>query len=282
MKSISRNNPGKNRCPASEESSSHPAAPLHCFGSDVPIVLTSMQGRGESLVGQDQSCRPGDPISYIPVDECVLSCPLLCGVLHYPPRTKPLEAHCHSCSFVINVRTFGTHLHLFPTLKSALLGRHFRSNQEVQRDVMNFLRSLGTDFNYCFTDTRKTLDIRHACGGRYGNGIFHCILGVKERALFHLAQIEPTEVSIRRELSFVYCVEDWSSDRAREGFAFATFTLVFVLPGATMAAAYCRIGVRLCGGSTGLNRSEGHAGKQVSLSLNIAKSMRNVFCVYER
>ncbi|XP_055932747.1 QRFP-like peptide receptor [Argiope bruennichi] len=65
-----------------------------------------------------------------------------------------------------------------------------------------------------------------------------------------------------RELSFVYCVEDWSSDRAREGFAFATFTLVFVLPGATMAAAYCRIGVRLCGGNTGLNRSEGHAGKQ--------------------
>ncbi|CAL1277567.1 unnamed protein product [Larinioides sclopetarius] len=66
-----------------------------------------------------------------------------------------------------------------------------------------------------------------------------------------------------RELSFVYCVEDWSSDRTREGFAFATFTLVFVLPGATMAAAYCRIGVRLCGGNTGLNRSEGHAGKQL-------------------
>ncbi|GIY52048.1 QRFP-like peptide receptor [Caerostris darwini] len=66
-----------------------------------------------------------------------------------------------------------------------------------------------------------------------------------------------------RELSFVYCVEDWSSSGAREGFAFATFTLVFVLPGATMAAAYCRIGVRLCGGgSASLNRSEGRAGKQ--------------------
>ncbi|GFR22160.1 hypothetical protein TNCT_131451 [Trichonephila clavata] len=68
-----------------------------------------------------------------------------------------------------------------------------------------------------------------------------------------------------RELSFVYCVEDWSSAAAREGFAFATFTLVFVLPGATMAAAYCRIGVRLCGGGTGLNRSEGQAGKQVRM-----------------
>ncbi|XP_042909809.1 QRFP-like peptide receptor isoform X2 [Parasteatoda tepidariorum] len=68
-----------------------------------------------------------------------------------------------------------------------------------------------------------------------------------------------------REMSFVYCVEDWSSDSSREGFAFATFTLVFVLPGATMAAAYCRIGVRLCGGGSGLNRSEGRStGKQVS------------------
>ncbi|GBN14985.1 hypothetical protein AVEN_113881-1, partial [Araneus ventricosus] len=27
---------------------------------------------------------------------------------------------------------------------------------------------------------------RHADGSHYGNGIFHCILGVKERALFHL------------------------------------------------------------------------------------------------
>ncbi|GBN88231.1 hypothetical protein AVEN_141710-1 [Araneus ventricosus] len=28
------------------------AAPLHCFGSDVPIVLTSLQEKGESLMGQ--------------------------------------------------------------------------------------------------------------------------------------------------------------------------------------------------------------------------------------
>ncbi|GBM16730.1 hypothetical protein AVEN_171455-1 [Araneus ventricosus] len=37
----------------------------------------------------------------------------------------------------------------------------------------------------------------HADGSRYGNGIFHCILGMKERALLHLAHIEPAEVSFR-------------------------------------------------------------------------------------
>ncbi|GBM01823.1 hypothetical protein AVEN_205481-1 [Araneus ventricosus] len=59
-------------------------------------------------------------------------------------------------------------------------------------------RNLATlQHEYCITATRKTLDTRHACGGRHGNGIFHCILGVKESALFHLEQIEPTEVSFR-------------------------------------------------------------------------------------
>ncbi|GBO30342.1 hypothetical protein AVEN_55112-1 [Araneus ventricosus] len=36
--------------------------------------------------------------------------------------------------------------HFFPALKSALSGRHFRSNEEVQRAVKNFLRSLGHRF----------------------------------------------------------------------------------------------------------------------------------------
>ncbi|GBM56944.1 hypothetical protein AVEN_82435-1 [Araneus ventricosus] len=54
------------------------------------------------------------------------------------------------------------------------------------------LSTLPTSYRH-----EKTLDTRHACGDRYGNGIFHCILGVKERALFHLAQIEPAEVSFR-------------------------------------------------------------------------------------
>ncbi|GBL83296.1 hypothetical protein AVEN_110623-1 [Araneus ventricosus] len=62
------------------------------FGSDVPIVLTSMQEKGESLRGQNQGCRPGDPISPITGDECVLLCPVLCGVLHYRLRTKPLNS----------------------------------------------------------------------------------------------------------------------------------------------------------------------------------------------
>ncbi|GBN40463.1 hypothetical protein AVEN_60048-1 [Araneus ventricosus] len=91
-----------------------------------------MQEKFESLMGQYLGCRPGDPISPIPGDECVLLCPLLCGIFHHHPRTKPLKAFCHSCSLVISVRSFGTHLHLLPALKSALSGRHFRSNEEMQ------------------------------------------------------------------------------------------------------------------------------------------------------
>ncbi|GBM64629.1 hypothetical protein AVEN_91701-1 [Araneus ventricosus] len=105
-----------------------------------------MPEKGESLMGQDRGCRQGDPISPIPGDECVLLWPLLCGVLHYRSRTKPLETYCHSCSLVISVRTFGTHPHLFPALKSALSGCHFRSNEEVQQAVKNFPRSLGHRF----------------------------------------------------------------------------------------------------------------------------------------
>ncbi|GBN95379.1 hypothetical protein AVEN_144829-1 [Araneus ventricosus] len=81
---------------------------LHRFGSDVPIALTSMQEKGESLMGQDRVCMPGDPISPIPGDECVLLCPLLCGVLHYRQRTKTLEAYCHSCSLAISLRSVFT------------------------------------------------------------------------------------------------------------------------------------------------------------------------------
>ncbi|GBM93359.1 hypothetical protein AVEN_159727-1 [Araneus ventricosus] len=37
-------------------------------------------------------------------------------------------------------------IHLFPTFKSALSGRHFRRNEEVLQSMKNFLRSLGADF----------------------------------------------------------------------------------------------------------------------------------------
>ncbi|KAG8192789.1 hypothetical protein JTE90_019107 [Oedothorax gibbosus] len=81
-----------------------------------------------------------------------------------------------------------------------------------------------------------------------------------------------------RELSLVYCVEDWRTNSAREGFAFATFTLVFVLPGATMAAAYCRIGVRLCGGggTTALHRSTGHDSSAASGKQSVTFRIQNI------
>ncbi|GBO02191.1 hypothetical protein AVEN_132473-1 [Araneus ventricosus] len=59
--------------------------PLHCFGSDVPIVLTSVLEKGETLMGQDRGSKPDHPISPIPDDEFVLSCPFL----HYRPTTNP-------------------------------------------------------------------------------------------------------------------------------------------------------------------------------------------------
>ncbi|GBM20978.1 hypothetical protein AVEN_87940-1 [Araneus ventricosus] len=89
------------------------------FGSDVPIVLTSMQEKDENLIGQDQGCRPGTPTSPIQGYECVLLCPLLCGVFHYRPRTKPLNSRALngpynpislSPFFSIEVRTIGTSL----------------------------------------------------------------------------------------------------------------------------------------------------------------------------
>ncbi|GBM00884.1 hypothetical protein AVEN_257388-1 [Araneus ventricosus] len=57
---------------------------------------------------QDRVCRPGDPISPIPGDECVLLCPSLCGVLHYRPRTKPLNTR----------KLVGPYSPIFPALNS--------------------------------------------------------------------------------------------------------------------------------------------------------------------
>ncbi|GBL93454.1 hypothetical protein AVEN_59660-1 [Araneus ventricosus] len=104
-----------------------------------------MQGKGASLMGQDWGCMPGDLVSPIQGDECVLLCPCCVGSC-FIVQEQNLEAYYHSCSLVISVRSFGTHLHIFPALKSALSGRHFRSNEEVRQAVKNFLRSLSTDF----------------------------------------------------------------------------------------------------------------------------------------
>ncbi|GBO10881.1 hypothetical protein AVEN_227851-1 [Araneus ventricosus] len=101
-----------------------------------------MHEKDESLMGQDRGCRPGDRISPIPGNECVLLCLLLCGVLHYRPRTKPLEAYCHSCDQCEILRHPSSP---FSCIKSAPSGRHFRSNEEVRQPAKNFLRSLGTD-----------------------------------------------------------------------------------------------------------------------------------------
>ncbi|GBN59969.1 hypothetical protein AVEN_103951-1 [Araneus ventricosus] len=122
QKSPDKNHPGKNRCPASEGSSSQPATPLHCFGSDIPIVLTSILGKDESLKGQDQESKPGDPISPIPGDECVLLYPSQCGILHYRPRTKPQEVYFHSCSLVISVRSFGPPSSPFSYIEVSTIG----------------------------------------------------------------------------------------------------------------------------------------------------------------
>ncbi|GBL82221.1 hypothetical protein AVEN_252408-1 [Araneus ventricosus] len=93
VKSISRNNPVKIGAQRLKEVlHSLNASLMSIFDSDVLVVLTSIKEKGESLMRQDRGCRPGDPISLVQDDECVLLCPLLCEVLHYCPRTKPFNS----------------------------------------------------------------------------------------------------------------------------------------------------------------------------------------------
>ncbi|GBM54321.1 hypothetical protein AVEN_145930-1 [Araneus ventricosus] len=86
------------------------------------------------------------------------------------PRNNPaasvLEGDSCDC-LVISVRSFGTHLHLFPALKSPLSGHHFRNNEEMQQAV-NFLRSLGTDFHQDgFLKLNSRYDKCINVGGKY-------------------------------------------------------------------------------------------------------------------
>ncbi|GBM25301.1 hypothetical protein AVEN_45928-1 [Araneus ventricosus] len=87
-----------------------------------------------------------------------------------------------------------------PPLQSKLKSKHLCSKRvaidvDAECEVFKWLRQLSKDF-YGPTATRKTPDTEHD-GGRYGNGILHYILGIKERPLFHLTQIEPAEVLFR-------------------------------------------------------------------------------------
>ncbi|GBN10413.1 hypothetical protein AVEN_12166-1 [Araneus ventricosus] len=100
-----------------------------------------MQGKDESLMGLQAGCFN---LSHFSRRMCCLVSLAVWGLALSP---KIIKMHyCHSCSLVVSVRSFSTHLHLFHTLKSELSGRHFRSNEEVRLAVKNFFRSLGTDF----------------------------------------------------------------------------------------------------------------------------------------
>ncbi|GBN31933.1 hypothetical protein AVEN_37918-1 [Araneus ventricosus] len=151
--------------------------------SDVPLVLTSMQEKCESLMGQDRGCRPGGPISLIPGDECVLLSLLLWGVLHYCPRTKPLSSG----------PTAPSGIHLFSALKSALSGRHFRSNEEVQLAVENFLPSLGHRFSAgWFLEIDFTV-----------RQMFQCRWRICEKVAKSLYFVMPLYVSVCNKASFL-------------------------------------------------------------------------------
>ncbi|GBN86011.1 hypothetical protein AVEN_81513-1 [Araneus ventricosus] len=91
------------------------------FGSDVPIVLASMQEKGESLIEQDRGCRPGDPISPIPDDECVFCVPFCVGSCiivreQNPSNQEPWSGPAAPSDF-----------HFSPALMPGLSGRHFRT-----------------------------------------------------------------------------------------------------------------------------------------------------------
>ncbi|GBN02122.1 hypothetical protein AVEN_71633-1 [Araneus ventricosus] len=83
------------------------------FESDFPIVMTSMKEKVESLMRQDRDCRPGDPISPIQADECVLLCPY-CVIIQeqnlltqepWSGPTAPSDFYLFSCVEVSSIRT---------------------------------------------------------------------------------------------------------------------------------------------------------------------------------
>ncbi|GBO17936.1 hypothetical protein AVEN_26845-1 [Araneus ventricosus] len=122
VKSISRNHPGKNRCPESEGSSSRSSAPLHCFGSDVPIVLTSMEEKGEltSMEEKGELTSMEEKGELTSMEEKGESLMGQDRGLATSSKNKTPRGLLPFLQSLISVRSFGTHLHLFPALKSAL------------------------------------------------------------------------------------------------------------------------------------------------------------------
>ncbi|GBN48222.1 hypothetical protein AVEN_174848-1 [Araneus ventricosus] len=74
--------------------------------------------------------------------------------------------------------------------------RHRRSSESVRtvagfRSVQIAILEINMILSY-----HHEKNTRHADGGRYGNGVFHCILGVKERTLFHVDRTGGSLISL--------------------------------------------------------------------------------------
>ncbi|GBL90880.1 hypothetical protein AVEN_27987-2-1, partial [Araneus ventricosus] len=147
------NHPGKNRCPESEGSSSQPFAPLHCFRSDFPIGLTSLQEKGESLMGLDRSV--GWVIQSLPsqaTNMCLCtasegsSAPLQCvrsnvqvGLTSMQEKDESLMGQDRSVGWVIqSLPSQATNV--CPLLSGVL---HYHPRTKTSRGLLPFLQCCG-------------------------------------------------------------------------------------------------------------------------------------------
>ncbi|GBM96642.1 hypothetical protein AVEN_200507-1 [Araneus ventricosus] len=93
------------------------------FRSDAPIVLTSMQGKVESLMGQDWGCRARPGLASREV--------LFLDDNTIPHTARDTKEHIRCLGWkrldhpAYSPDLAPSDFHLFPALKSALLGRHF-------------------------------------------------------------------------------------------------------------------------------------------------------------
>ncbi|GBL90214.1 hypothetical protein AVEN_130329-1 [Araneus ventricosus] len=106
------------------------------FGSDVSIVLISMQEKAESLIRQVRGCLLSREVFFL--DDNARP--------HTARDTK--EHNRRLVREILNHKAYSPELapsdfHLFPALKSTLSGH---AHETGVKAVKNFLRSLGTDF----------------------------------------------------------------------------------------------------------------------------------------